>query len=77
MRAVNRWLLFTRARNFDAADVERIETKVGMTSGNQAYQDLQVVTRAGKKFTVAGSLASKPEADWLIQEMTKALGRRA
>ena len=77
IHAVNRWLLFTRARNFAAAEVERIETKVGMTSGNQAYQDLQVVTRAGKKLTVAGGLASKPEADWLVQEMSKALGRRA
>ena len=26
--------------------------------------------------TVAGGLASKPEADWLVREMTKALGRR-
>jgi len=75
--AVNRWLLFTRTKIFDAGEVERLETKVGMTSGNQAYQDLQVVTRSGKKFTVAGGLASKPEADWLVQEMIKALGRRA
>ena len=77
IRAVNRWLLFTRTRNFAVAEVERLETKVGMTSGNQAYQDLQIVTRAGKKSTVAGGLASKPEADWLAQEMIKALGRRA
>lgn len=76
VRAVNRWLLFTRARNFDAAEVERLETKIGMTSGNQAYQDLQIVTHAGKKITVAGGLASKPEADWLVQEMSCALGRR-
>ena len=77
VRAVNRWLLFTRARSFDAAEVERLETKVGMTSGNQAYQDLKLITRAGQKITVAGSVANKPEADWLVQEMTKALGRRA
>ena len=76
VRAVNRWLLFARARNFDAAEIERLETKVGMTSGSQAYQDLQLVTRAGKKITLAGSIANKPEADWLVQEMTRALGRR-
>jgi len=76
VRAVNRWLLFSRARNFDAAEIERLETKVGMTSGSQAYQDLQLITRAGKKITLAGSIANKPEADWLVQEMTKALGRR-
>ena len=77
VRAVNRWLLFSRARNFDAAEVERLETKVGMTSGSQVYQDLQLVTRAGQKITIAGSIANKPEAEWLVQEMTKALGRRA
>ena len=76
VRAVNRWLLFARARNFDAAEIERLEPKVGMTSGSQAYQDLQLVTRAGKKITLAGSIANKPEADWLVQEMTRALGRR-
>ena len=27
-------------------------------------------------FTLAGGLASKPEADWLVREMTRALGRR-
>jgi hypothetical protein len=34
----------------------------------------QVAARAG--VTVASSLASKPEADWLVREMTKALGRQ-
>ena len=77
VRAVNHWLLFSRARNFDAAEVERLETKVGMTSGSQVYQDLQLVTRAGQKITIACSIANKPKAEWLVQEMTKALGRRA
>jgi len=75
IRAVNRWLLFTRAHHFAALDIDRMETKVGMTCGNQAYLDLKVVTRAGKACTVASGLASKPEADWLVQEMAKALGR--
>ena len=48
-----------------------------MTSGSQAYQDLQLITRAGQKITFTGGVANKPEADWLVQEMTKALGRRA
>ena len=77
VRAVNRWLPFTRTRNFDAAEVEGLKTKVGMTSGNQAYHDLQLITRAGREITLASAIASKPEADWLVREMTKALGRRA
>ena len=101
--AVNRWLVFSRTRRFDAANVVRFATKVGMTSGTQTFQDLKLVTRASEdnfaackaryeqtgerpplKFsvsspdgvTLAGGLASQPEADWLVQEMNKALGRR-
>ena len=100
----NRWLVLSRTRRFEAADIVRFATKVGMTSGTQTFQDLKLVTRASEdsfaarqaryqqtgerpplKFgvsspdgvTLAGSVASAPEADWLIQEMTKALGRRA
>ena len=102
--AVNRWLLVARTHRFAAADIVRFDTKVGMTSGTQTFQDLKLVTAASansyaasqEKFrqtgerpplkfavsspggvTLAGGLASKPEADWLVQEMTRALGRKA
>ena len=101
---VNRWLVFSRTRRFEAADIVRFATKVGMTSGTQTFQDLKLVTRASEdnfaarkaryqqtserpplKFavsspdgvTLASGIASAPEANWLVQEMTKALGRRA
>ena len=100
--AVNRWLLFSRTRRFAADDIVRFDTKVGMTSGTQTFQDIKLVTAASatnyaasrEKFqqtgerpplqfavsspggvTLAGGLASKPEANWLVQEMTRALGR--
>ena len=102
--AVKRWLIFSRTRRFDAADIVRFDIKAGMTSGSQVFQDLKLITkdaadsfaadkdeyqRTGRMpaarfritspdgFTLAGSLASKPEADWLVQEMTKSLGRTA
>ncbi len=75
LRAVTQVAMLRFIRTDDAADVERFTTKVGMTSNNKAYHDLQLITRAGKKVTLASSLASKPEADWLVLEMTKALGR--
>jgi hypothetical protein len=102
-RVTNRWLLFSRSRNFAANDIERFETKVGMTNGNNAFQDLKLITRDSENsfaasrdkfrqtgqrpplkfqissaggFTLASGIASKPEADWLVQEMTKALGRK-
>jgi hypothetical protein len=99
--AVNRWLIFSRTRKFDAGDIARFELQTGMTSGTQTFQDIKLITsdyaddfatrkaryqqtgeRPPLKFkvgnpTIANGIASKPEADWLIAEMTKALGRRA
>jgi hypothetical protein len=104
VRVTNRWLLFSRSRNFAANDIERLETKVGMTNGNNAFQDLKLITRDSERsfaasrekfqqtgqrpplkfnisspggFALASGIASKPEADWLVAEMTKALGRKS
>jgi hypothetical protein len=76
VRAVNRWLIFSRSRNFSMQDIGGVETKIGMTSGNQALYCLQLGLRADKNFTVTSGIASKPEADWLVREMTRALGRK-
>ncbi len=101
--AKTRWLLFSKSRRFAADDIERFDTKIGMTSGNNVYYLIKLVKpgsegdfaahktryqqtgeRPPLKFavndpsgvTLASGIASKPEADWLVQEMTKALGRR-
>ncbi len=44
-----------------------------MTSGQQAYHNIELVTRAGKRITVASGIKSKPETEWLVGEMKKAL----
>ena len=102
--AVNRWLLFSRTRQFDAGNIAQFDTKAGMTSGTQVFQSLMLITinsasrfsaneekfkaasqqmpmefgvASPKGVTLASGIASKPEADWLVAEMTKALGRRA
>jgi len=104
VRAVNRWLFFSRTRRFAAADVARFATKSGMQSGSQVFLDIKLITQAdGDRFaanetkapqtgqlpplrfrasdpggsTIASGIASPAEANWLVQEMTKALGRRA
>jgi hypothetical protein len=103
VRAVNRWLFFSRTRRFAASDVARFATKAGMQSGSQVFLDIKLITQAGNdsfeaekvkyqqtgqmpplKFrafdpsgvTLASSIASQPEAAWLVQEMTKALARK-
>ena len=40
-------------------------------------QDIQLITRAEKRITVATGNAGKPETDWLVREMNKALGKCA
>jgi hypothetical protein len=98
-----RWLLLSRTRKFAANDIERFDTRTGMTSGSTVYYDLKLVTRGSEDgfaaarerfrqtgqrpplkfkigspdgFTLASSIASAPEANWLVQEMNKALGRK-
>ena len=106
VRAVNRYLLFSRTRQFPADDVARFATKTGMQSGTQIFTDIKLIPRGSdEKFaaraksipspqdpgqlvmarfreaagpsgvTVAGSIASIAEANWLVSEMNKALGR--
>ena len=112
VRVTNRWLIFSRTREFAANDVARFATKTGMQSGSQIFTDIRLVKATGdEKFTarmnkfeetfqsaessgpdkvvarfreaaalsgvtVASSIASAAEANWLAQEMTKALGRK-
>ena len=107
VRATNRYLVFSRTRQFAAKDVARFATKAGMQSGTTVFTDIKLIPvgsdeafaarkenfqpaqnasqlaiqqfrqAAGPRgVTVAGSIASAAEANWLAQEMTKALGRK-
>jgi phospholipase C len=116
VRATNRWLVFSRTRQFSTNDVARFAAKTGMQSGTQIFTDIKLIPRGSdEKFasnterlpqtfqdtfqdaslpevekvmarfreaagpsgvTVAGSIASVTEANWLVQEMNKALGRK-
>jgi hypothetical protein len=110
VRATNHWLIFSRTRQFSAADVARFATKTGMQSGSQIFTDIKLIKRGGdEKFAaeketdnssdpqdinqlvmqrfrqaagpsgviLAGSIANVAEANWLVAEMNKALGRAA
>jgi hypothetical protein len=107
VRAVTRYLIVTRARQFNAGEVARFATKTGMRSGSQVFTDIRLIPcGSDEKFaatmgkmrepadanqlamtrfraaagpsgvTIAGGIASAVEADWLVAEMNKALGRR-
>ena len=112
VRATNRWLVFSRTRQFSTGNVSRFTTKIGMQSGTQIFSDIKLIPRGGEEkyaadeeifqktfqdadvpgvekvvsrfreaaspsgVTVASSIASAVEANWLVQEMNKALGRK-
>jgi len=69
------WLIFGGTRSFDASEVACFDSKVGMTSGQQAFYSIQLITRTDKKVTVGDLIPNKPETDWLVQEMNKAAAR--
>ena len=77
IRARNRWLIFSRSKNFTAGDIRSIELKLAFNVGSHAFYSLQLVLPSGKSTIIATGLPDKLEAEWLVQEMNKALGRRA
>ncbi len=46
---LNRWLIFSRTRRFDASEIGRFDTKVGLTSGTEAFHDIKLITRASEE----------------------------
>jgi hypothetical protein len=80
----NRWLIFGRTRRMAADEILRFDL-TGLPTGQTIYYDIKLVTRGNQDgfaaafnrggITIAGGIPSKPEAEWLVQEMNKALGR--
>jgi hypothetical protein len=73
--STQQWLFFKRRREFRRGEVQELFAKVGLRSGRRVYHDLKARLQTGNEITVASSLASKPEADWLVAELNRALGR--
>jgi hypothetical protein len=64
------WLGIKKERKFTAADVAGFSAQPGATAGHQAYYDLKIRLRTGDGFTAASNIGDKPEADWLVQQMS-------
>jgi hypothetical protein len=79
----NRWLIFSRTRRMPADEILRFNL-TGMPILQTVLYDIKLVTRSGQDgvvrafnsggITVAEGILSKPEAEWLVQEMNQALG---
>jgi hypothetical protein len=76
LQATNHYLFFRRSRHFNASDIERFDIASGTTSGTQTFWNIKLMQRASPNgTTIASDLANRPEADWLVKEMTASLGR--
>ncbi|HUA39165.1 MAG TPA: hypothetical protein VMA35_12310 [Candidatus Sulfopaludibacter sp.] len=67
------WLGFKKQSALKVADVAGIATDVGASAGHTAYYDLKIRMRDGREVAAAKNLGSKPEADWLVQQMAAAV----
>jgi hypothetical protein len=61
------------AKRFRPGEILDINSKIGMTSGNVVYYDLQVVTNSRRTFPLASGIRDKREAQWLAAEMLRLL----
>lgn len=109
VRRTNRWLIFSRTREFPVDGVARFATAMGAQSGSKIFTDIKLIPRGSDEkfaanrgkfqeafqaagvpgtdkaverfralsgprgFTVAGSIENSAEANWLVEEMNKAL----
>lgn len=69
------WLSFKKQTSLKISAIVNFTADVGATVGHSAYYDLKLRTRDGKEFTLAKNLGHKPEADWLVRELTAAAKR--
>jgi hypothetical protein len=61
VRAVSRYLIFTRRRQFNAGEVARFATKTGMRSGSQVYTDIRLIPRGSdEKFAATLGKMGEP-----------------
>jgi len=67
------WLGYKKQQTVKVAEVTSLATDVGGSAGHTAYYDLKIRTRDGRDFTAAKNLGSKPEADWLVQQLAAAV----
>jgi hypothetical protein len=67
------WLAFKKQTSLKIFGAANFAADIGATAGHSAYYDLKIHTRDGKEFTLAKNLNNKPEADWLVRQLTAAV----
>jgi len=70
------WVFIPITRRFVGSDIVRFDNQIGMTSGQKAFYNVQLFVRSRRSgVTLGDGVTDKMEVDWLVQQMTRALGR--
>jgi hypothetical protein len=69
------WFAFRQEQRFPTAEIKSITSDVGATAGHAAYHDVKIQTNTDREYLLAKNVSSKPEADWIVQQMVAALQR--
>lgn len=67
------WFALKKEQRVGPGEIRAIASDEGANVGHAAYYDLKVHTRDGKEILLAKHLNNKPEADWLVRQMVRAL----
>jgi hypothetical protein len=67
------FLGIARTRTVAAAEIDAIKPEIGMMLGSNVYQDLHILCRDGKSVTAGKSIADTRQAQWLADQMIRAL----
>jgi hypothetical protein len=64
------WHVFKRENSLKISEAANFFAEIGTPVGHLTYYDLKLRARDGKEWLLAKNLGHKPEADWLVRQMT-------
>ncbi len=70
-----RWLFLPRRKAVAHGQLACVQTRFSWSAGHTKYYDVQAVTVAGEKFTLATSVRGQRECDLIAEEIQRALGK--
>jgi hypothetical protein len=74
-RLADLWIVIHAPHNAAKTFALPCDARAIVASGTQTYQDIRLLTRSGRNITVGTDIASTAEAQWLVAEMNKAMGK--
>ena len=71
------WLGLPRTHDVPASEIDSIHPRVGRSTGNRAYYDIDARLRDGKTVLIAKNLRGRQDGEGLAARISRAIGRQA